>query len=284
MLQYSTEPRKIARIVRPSPQTRKSSAFAAGLFPFAEIPLNPSQLRWQPLSGHTDHSLRSGRASPLLQLSSKVSLTRMTRRWCAFAVEPSVCGDKLPNPCHCVTSPKGECRLPLCSSRVPSLRRLFSKVSLTRVARRWCAFCGWTFSVCGDLSQPQSIRYSPYQGSTENPGWFAFSASPAQSRRSEPFGCSSRSLLWGAGWRICQLRCISRENWWHIDKKAYDSLLWCASLAHYDVVFKGLWRKIWHFFVKVSRKNWIYFSNRGTESAVLHVITIFNPQHYCRNS
>ena len=29
----------------------------------------------------------------------------------------------------------------------------------------------------------------------------------AQSMRSEPFGCSSRSLLWGVGWHICQLRC-----------------------------------------------------------------------------
>ena len=30
----------------------------------------------------------------------------------------------------------------------------------------------------------------------------------AQSRHSEPFGCSSRSLLWGACLRICKLRCL----------------------------------------------------------------------------
>ena len=33
-----------------------------------------------PCQGHTDHSLRSGRAAPLLQLLAKVSLMRMPRR------------------------------------------------------------------------------------------------------------------------------------------------------------------------------------------------------------
>ena len=38
-----------------------------------------------PFQGHTDFRSRFSRASPLLQLSSKVSLTRMTRRCCAIA-------------------------------------------------------------------------------------------------------------------------------------------------------------------------------------------------------
>ena len=33
-----------------------------------------------PYQGHADHSLRSGRASPLLRCSANISLTRMTRR------------------------------------------------------------------------------------------------------------------------------------------------------------------------------------------------------------
>ena len=52
-----------------------------------------------------------------------------------------------------------------------------------------------------------TAAHKSISGSTEKVGCFEFSVSPAQSRRSEPFGCSSRSLLCAAGWRICQLRC-----------------------------------------------------------------------------
>ena len=51
-----------------------------------ESPISqPLSLRDIPFQGNTDHSLWSGRAAPLLQLSAKVSLTRMPRRWSAFA-------------------------------------------------------------------------------------------------------------------------------------------------------------------------------------------------------
>ena len=47
--------------------------------------------------------------------------------------------------------------------------------------------------------------------------------SPAQSKLREPFGRSSRSLLWGAGWRIRQLRChaLCKNLWKAEDKEGY---------------------------------------------------------------
>ena len=90
---------------------------------------------------------------------------------------------------------------------------------------------------------------------------------PAQSRRSKPFGRSLRSMLWGACLRICKRRCISWENWgWYLDKKTYDSLLECAGLATLWCVFRGLWRKICHFFVRVSLKCLRYLIQSVTQS------------------
>jgi hypothetical protein len=51
-----------------------------------ESPISqPLSLRDIPFQGNTDLSLWSGRAAPMLQLSAKVSLTRMPRRWSAFS-------------------------------------------------------------------------------------------------------------------------------------------------------------------------------------------------------
>ena len=62
----------------PAPGTRKG---LKKLESFFRVPTSqPQSLRDSPFQGHTAFRLRSSRASPLLQLSSKVSLTRMTRR------------------------------------------------------------------------------------------------------------------------------------------------------------------------------------------------------------
>ena len=93
-------------LATPAPGTSRRLSIALSLLCLYPL-LNPSQLRWQPLSGsrvvrkqpsglfqraacgsrtgYTDRSRWSGRASPLLQLFAKVSLTRMPRRWCAIA-------------------------------------------------------------------------------------------------------------------------------------------------------------------------------------------------------
>ena len=54
---------------------------AKGIFDFS----TPVSCRWQPLLGACRLPLRSSRASPLLRFSAKILLTRMTRRWSAFA-------------------------------------------------------------------------------------------------------------------------------------------------------------------------------------------------------
>ena len=62
----------------PAPGTRKGLKKFESFF---RVPTSqPQSLRDSPFQGHTAFRSRSSRASPLLQLSPKVSLTRMTRR------------------------------------------------------------------------------------------------------------------------------------------------------------------------------------------------------------
>ena len=90
-------------------------------------------------------------------------------------------------------------------------------------------------------------------GSMENPVWFAFLCI-TQEISDSIFHSACATCL-----RICKCRCSVWETWWYLDKKSSDSLLRSTSLWQYRIIMGGLWRKIWDFFVKVSRKSWRYY-------------------------
>ena len=100
---------------------------------------------------------------------------------------------------------------------------------------------------------------------------------PALSRRSEPFGCSSRSLLRIAGWPSpAMVPYITHSA--HLDQKSGNSLPRCVHFQPFWWIFHTPWRKNSDFFAKVYKNGlpmWIerpylYAFSTGTWMIVNH--------------